>query len=115
MSALIKPVLLRGSKLILRSLELDLQLNEKYPSSDHYAASDMSARAARAQSTSFCTVGAPLNPIAPTTSPFTLIGNPPPHAATRGSVGMPAKSDGSPWIESKKSCVGTPKRAVCAL
>src|SRR6266481_670522 len=85
------------------------------PSSDHYAASDMSARAARAQSTSFCTVGAPLNPIAPTTSPFTLIGNPPPHAATRGSVGMPAKSDGSPWIKSKNSCVETPNRAVYAL
>src|SRR5882762_11012903 len=32
MSALIKPALLRGSKLILRSLELDLQLNEKYSS-----------------------------------------------------------------------------------
>src|SRR5258708_924864 len=78
-------------------------------------ASDTSARAARAQSTSFCTVGAPLNPIAPTTSPFTLMGNPPPHAATRGSVGMPAKSDGSPWIKSKKSCVETPNRAVYAL
>src|SRR5437016_2158432 len=84
----------------------------KRSSSDHYAASDMSARAARAQSTSFCTVGAPLNPIAPTTSPFTLMGNPPPHAATRGSVGMPAKSDGSPWIKSKNSCVETPNRAV---
>src|SRR5258708_3894446 len=34
MSALIKPALLRGSKLILRSLELDLQLNEEYLSSD---------------------------------------------------------------------------------
>src|SRR5258705_5757381 len=32
MSALIKPALLRGSKLILRLLELDLQLNEKYSS-----------------------------------------------------------------------------------
>src|SRR5216683_2938290 len=62
-----------------------------------------SARAAVAQSTSFCTVGAPLTPIAPTTSPFTLVGNPPPHAATRASVGMPAKSDGSPWIKLKKS------------
>src|SRR2546426_1243961 len=40
---------------------------------------------------SFCTVGAPLTPIAPTTSPFTLMGNPPPHAATRASVGRPAK------------------------
>src|SRR6202048_4687049 len=74
-----------------------------------------SARAALAQSTSFCTVGAPLSPIAPTTSPFTLMGNPPPHAATRASVGMPAKSDGSPWIKLKKSCVETPNRAVYAL
>src|SRR5206468_2195428 len=115
MSALIKPGLLRGSKLILRSLELDLQWNEKYSSSDHYAASDMSARAALAQSTSFSTAGAPLNPIAPTTSPFTLMGNPPPHAATRASVGIPAKSDGSPWIKLKKSCVETPNRAVYAL
>src|ERR1700682_5612968 len=62
-----------------------------------------SARAALAQSMSFCTMGAPLTPIAPTTSPFTLMGNPPPHAATRASVGMPAKSDGSPWIKLKKS------------
>src|ERR1700730_5543143 len=75
-------------------------------------ASGTSARAALAQSTSFCTVGAPLSPIAPTTSPFTLMGNPPPYAATRASVGMPAKSDGSPWIKLKKSCVETPNRAV---
>src|SRR6266403_1459667 len=60
------------------------------------SASGRSARAALAQSMSFCTMGAPLTPIAPTTSPFTLMGNPPPHAATRASVGMPAKSDGSP-------------------
>jgi hypothetical protein len=33
-------------------------------------ASDTSAKAALAQSTSFCTVDAPVNPIAPTTSPF---------------------------------------------
>src|ERR1700736_2153876 len=78
-------------------------------------ASDTSARAALAQSTSFCTVGAPLTPIAPTISPSTLMGNPPPHAATRSSVGRPAKSDGSPWIKLKKSCVETPKRAVYAL
>src|ERR1700681_3766198 len=106
MSALIKAALLRGSKLIPLSLELDLQLNEKYSSEIFFiptrmldllfllqstgTASDTSARAARAQSTSFCTVGAPLTPIAPTTSPFTLMGNPPPHAATRASVGMPA-------------------------
>src|SRR6202051_3849229 len=64
-------------------------------------ASDTSARAAFAQSMSFCTVGAPLTPIAPTTSPFTLMGNPPPHAAIRASVGMPAKSDGSLWINLK--------------
>src|SRR5713101_1611 len=75
-------------------------------------ASETSARAALAQSISFCTVGAPLNPIAPTTSPSTLMGNPPPHAATRGSVGMPAKSDGSPWIKLKNSRVETPNRAV---
>src|SRR5882724_7426947 len=78
-------------------------------------ASDRSARAALAQSTSFCTVGAPLSPIAPTISPSTLMGNPPPHAATRASVGMPAKSDGSPCIKLKKSCVETPNRAVYAL
>src|SRR6267143_3160288 len=78
-------------------------------------ASDTSARAAFAQSMSFCTVGAPLSPIAPTTSPFTLMGNPPPHAAIRASVGMPAKSDGSLWINLKNSCVDTPNRAVYAL
>src|SRR5258705_163150 len=78
-------------------------------------ASGSTARAALAQSTSFCTVGAPLRPIATTTSPFTLMGNPPPHAATRASVGMPAKSDGSPWIKLKRSCVETPNRAVYAL
>src|SRR5712672_1562696 len=78
-------------------------------------ASGRSARAALAQSMSFCTVGAPLTPIAPTTSPFTLMGNPPPHAATRASVGIPAKSDGSPWIKLKKSCVETPNSAVYAL
>src|SRR5690349_18526862 len=79
------------------------------------AASGTSARAALAQSTSFCTAGAPLTPIAPTISPFTLMGNPPPHAATRASVGIPANSDGSPLIKSKKSCVDTPNRAVYAL
>ena len=68
------------------------------------------ARAAFAQSKSFCTVGAPLSRIAPTTSPFTLMGNPPPHAATRASVGIPAKSDGSLWIKvlrgnAEQSCV----------
>src|SRR3954463_5774842 len=78
-------------------------------------ASDTSANAALAQSTSFCTVGAPLSPIAPTTSPFTLMGKPPPHAAMRVSVGMPAKSEGSLWIKLKKSCVETPNRAVYAL
>src|ERR1700735_3050562 len=78
-------------------------------------ASDTSARAAFAQSMSFCTVGAPLSPIAPTTSPFTLMGNPPPHAAIRASVGMPAKSDGSLRIKLKNSCVETPNRAVYAL
>src|SRR6202011_1803826 len=78
-------------------------------------ASDTSARAALAQSMSFCTVGAPLSPIAPTISPSTLMGNPPPHAAIRGSVGMPAKSDGSAWIKLNKSCVGTPNKAVYAL
>src|ERR1700752_1332225 len=58
-------------------------------------ASGTSARAAFAQSTACCTVGAPLTPIAPTTSPPTLMGNPPPYAATRASVGIPARSDGS--------------------
>src|SRR5260221_14513128 len=75
-------------------------------------ASVTTAKAALAQSTSFCPVGAPLTPIAPTISPSTLMGNPPPHAAIRASVGMPAKSDGSPWIKLKKSCVETPNRAV---
>src|ERR1700736_2144118 len=56
------------------------------------AASDTSANAALAQSTSFCTVGAPLSPIAPTTSPFTLMGSPPPHAATRASVETPNRA-----------------------
>src|SRR3984957_528924 len=78
-------------------------------------ASGRSARAALAQSMSFCTMGAPLTPIAPTPSPFTLMGNPPPHAAIRASVGMPAKSDGSLWINLKNSCVETPNRAVYAL
>src|SRR6202023_4386708 len=78
-------------------------------------ASVTTARAALAQSTSFCTVGAPLRPIAPTISPSTLMGNPPPHAATRDSVGMPAKSAGPPLIKLKKSCVGSPSRAVYAL
>jgi hypothetical protein len=50
--------------------------------------------AALAQSMSFCTVDAPLTPIAPTTSPTTVTGNPPPHDTMRESVGMPAKSDG---------------------
>lgn len=72
------------------------------------AASDTSARAADAQSMSFCTLGAPLTPIVPTSSPFTLMGKPPPHAAMRASVGTPAKSDGSLWMKLKKSCVETP-------
>src|SRR3984893_15055406 len=78
-------------------------------------ASDTSARAALAQSMSFCTVGAPLSPIAPTISPSTLMGNPPPHAAIRASVGMPAKSEGSPLMKSNNSCVETPNKAVYAL
>src|SRR5258708_23644673 len=63
----------------------------------HYSAdtaSGKSARAALAQSTSFCTLGAPLTPIPPTTSPSTLMGNPPPHAPTRATVGLPAKRHG---------------------
>src|ERR1700740_622260 len=43
------------------------------------------------------------------------MGNPPPHAAMRESAGMPTKSEGSPWIKLKKSCVETPSRAVYAL
>src|SRR5207245_10247693 len=46
-------------------------------------ASDTSARAAFAQSMSFCTVGAALSSIARTTSPFTVMGSPAPHAAIR--------------------------------
>jgi len=61
------------------------------------------------------TVGVPLTPMAPTISPSTLMGNPPPQAATRASVGTPAKSDGSPLIKLKKSRVETPSRAVYAL
>src|SRR5882724_8441429 len=92
-----------------------------YPQDSRYlfgplgTASGTGARAALAQSMSFCTVGAPLSPIAPTTSPSTLMGNPPPHAAIRASVGMPANSDGSPWIKSKNSCVETPNKAVYDL
>src|SRR5229473_5549548 len=78
-------------------------------------ASDTSARAAVAQSTSFCTVGAPLTPIAPTTSPFTLIGNPPPHAATRASVGIPAKSDGSPLDKVEKVLRGNAEQSCIGL
>src|ERR1700687_2878012 len=78
-------------------------------------ASGTTARAALAQSTSFCTVGAPLRPIAPTISPSTLMGNHPPHAATRASAGMPAKSDGSPWIKLKKSCVGDAEQSCIRL
>src|ERR1700694_830797 len=43
------------------------------------------------------------------------MGSPPPYAATRASVGMPAKSDGSFWMKLKKSCVGKPNSAVYAL
>src|SRR2546430_13602081 len=43
------------------------------------------------------------------------MGNPPPHAAIRASVGMPARSDGSLWVKLKNSCVETPNRAVYAL
>src|SRR5882762_4646630 len=75
-------------------------------------ASGTSARAAFAQSTSFCTAGAPLTPIAPTTSPSTLMGNPPPHAAIRARVGTPAKSDGSPLKRLKKPGVNTPNGVV---
>src|SRR5207245_4988962 len=53
--------------------------------------SGTSARAALAQSTSFCTVGAPLTPIAPTTSPFTLNGKPSTprrHTRKRGHAGQ---------------------------
>src|SRR5258707_9991309 len=74
--------------------------------------SGTSARAAFAQSTSFCTAGAPLTPIAPTTSPSTVMGTPPPHAAIRARVGTPAKSDGSPWIKLKKSYEDMPSRDV---
>src|ERR1700726_3774991 len=78
-------------------------------------ASDTSARAALAQSMSFCTVGAPLSPIAPTIAPSTLMGNPPPQAAIRASVGIPAKSEGSSLMKSNNSCVETPNKAVYAL
>src|ERR1700733_3123836 len=64
---------------------------------------------------SFCTVGAPLSPIAPIISSSTTMGNPPPHAAIRGSVGMPAKSDGSALKGLNKSRVGRPNKAVYAL
>src|ERR1700692_4465207 len=46
-------------------------------------------RAAFAQSTSFCTAGVPLRPIAPTTSPFTLMGNPPPPCFARSRIEQP--------------------------
>src|SRR6266481_393998 len=70
------------------------------------------AKAALAQSTSFCTVGAPLRPIAPTISPSTLMGNPPPHAAIRASVGTPAKSEGAPRRNVDFFGGGTPHRAL---
>src|ERR1700730_1068253 len=78
-------------------------------------ASDTSARAALAQSMSFCTVAPPLAPIAPTIPPSTLMGNPPPQAAIRASVGIPAKSEGSSLMKSNNSCVETPNKAVYAL
>src|SRR2546426_4790572 len=59
-------------------------------------ASDTSARAALAQSSSFCTVGAPLSPIAPTTSPFTLMGNPPPTPPHVQAWGCRPKETGRP-------------------
>src|ERR1700676_4410227 len=43
------------------------------------------------------------------------MGNPPPHAAIRASVGIPAKREGSPLMKSNNSCVETPKKAVYAL
>src|SRR5258705_6714853 len=59
--------------------------------------------------------GCPADPDRPDNFAVHLDGNPPPYAATRASVGMPAKSDGSPWIKLKKSWVETPNRAVYAL
>src|SRR5580692_2951555 len=79
------------------------------------AASGTSARAALAQSTSFCTVGAPLTPIAPTTSPFTLMGNPPPHAATRASVGMPGQKRRVPLDKVEKVLRGDAKQRCIRL
>src|SRR2546426_4502086 len=78
-------------------------------------ASDTSARAALAQSTSFCTVGAPVTQIAAAIAPSTLMGNPPPYAATRASVGMPAKSDGSPWIKLQKVLRGDAEQSCIRL
>src|SRR5713226_5182317 len=112
MSALIRFNLLENA---MHHSHVSADADSGYRFSPPGTALDTSARAALAQSTSFCTAGAPLSPIAPTISPSTLMGNPPPHAATRESVGMPAKSDGSPWIKLKKSCVETPNRAVYAL
>src|SRR6202790_4505803 len=43
------------------------------------------------------------------------MGNPPPHAAIRASVGMPAKSEGSSLMKSNNSCVEMPNKAVYAL
>src|SRR2546421_8990857 len=56
--------------------------------------------------------GRPAQPDRPDNFSVHLNGEPPPHAATRASVGIPAKSDGSPWMKLKKSCVETPNRAV---
>src|SRR5260370_23194886 len=105
------------SHILARRSDFWTAMNHHDLSSNYSAgiASGTSARAAFAQSTSCCTVGAPLTPIAPTTSPPTLMGNPPPYAATRASVGIPARSDGSRWIKLKKSWVETPNRAVYAL
>src|SRR5260370_14125534 len=80
-----------------------------------WTASGTSARAAFAQSTSFCTMGAPLSPIAPTISPSTLMGKPPPHAATRARLGMPAKSDGSPLDKVEKVLRGDAEQSRVRL
>src|SRR5260370_40436859 len=71
-------------------------------------ASGTTARAAFAQSTSFCTAGTPLTTIAPTTSPSTLMGKPAPDTAIRARGGPQAKSDGSTLLKLTKSTVARP-------
>jgi hypothetical protein len=78
-------------------------------------APDTSTKAARAQSISFCTVGAPLSPNRPDKFSVHLDGKPSSprcHTCKRGEEGQKRRSR---WIKLKKFCVETPNRALYAL